>query len=785
MLDGFGQRRVAMRADGTTAVTLRVSPALAGEPVFCRAVQERAVALGGRDHRGLARVLGVQVPSGADPSLLIDEEWSCGERLGALVDRRAGEQRPLTLGHALFVAQGAVAALRTLHGVSQGPCHGALSLDSFVLVEPARLILHDVLLGAGLAALSWPAAQIRDVLGVEVPEVAGIPAFTPLTDQFQLGRLLLELLSPARGPRGANPVDSRLTEMTVVGTDGRSRPASDDLRVLLARMLLISKEGPYRSFAALERAIGEVVAADPDHEPTAPTPVTSQPPDQPVAGPLRVVVAAPGVTAPSLPVSLTTAGEPKTAPHAIPAELLRDGTTGEPVPAMPLGGAALRVAGAPAGSPPPPLDLARGAELRSIDVRAVLPAERDRLTGDASFAPSSPPAPVWTPPLAPPAFPVADRASADPAEDRPTPRQRPQRQPTLPAADAADGFDVGLLDTFQGWERQAAVPATDSAARFARAPSRWWWLVVAVIVLGGLIYALMVLSSPTVPAHGYLRLESKPGGATVTVDGVPRGVTPLTLSVPAGSYRVDFTLGSESRTLTVPVKVDQEAYQLVSLYPPGPPGTLVVDSAPAGANVIVDGQVRGQTPIEFSDVVPGEHTVAVESGIARVERVIEVMAGARVDVVVPLSGSLLVVAPFEVEVSDGARMVGKSSAGRLAVPAGQRTLTFANEGLNYAETRDVDVEAGGLARVVLTPPTGVINFSADAPAEVFLDGRPLGPTPLPNVAVSLGTHEVLFSHPRLGEVRYTVLVALGPAYRLHATLQTQVRVRQPPVRSRR
>ncbi|MCU0255638.1 MAG: hypothetical protein MUF60_02745, partial [Vicinamibacterales bacterium] len=72
----------------------------------------------------------------------------------------------------------------------------------------------------------------------------------------------------------------------------------------------------------------------------------------------------------------------------------------------------------------------------------------------------------------------------------------------------------------------------------------------------------------------------------------------------------------------------------------------------------------------------------------------------------------------------------------------------------------------------------VLNIDADTPAQVFLDGRPLGVTPLPNVQVSLGTHEVLFRDSRGTEVRYVIGVAVGPAYRLKATL-----VSQPPKRA--
>jgi hypothetical protein len=49
-------------------------------------------------------------------------------------------------------------------------------------------------------------------------------------------------------------------------------------------------------------------------------------------------------------------------------------------------------------------------------------------------------------------------------------------------------------------------------------------------------------------------------------------------------------------------------------------------------------------------------------------------------------------------------------------------------------------------------------------AEVLLDGRAIGQTPLANLDVPIGTHEVTWRHPQLGERRQTVVVkAQSPA----------------------
>ena len=56
-------------------------------------------------------------------------------------------------------------------------------------------------------------------------------------------------------------------------------------------------------------------------------------------------------------------------------------------------------------------------------------------------------------------------------------------------------------------------------------------------------------------------------------------------------------------------------------------------------------------------------------------------------------------------------------------------------------------------------------------AEVWVDGDRVGETPLGNVPVALGVHDVLFRHPELGEQRQTVTVTLAGPARVSADLR--------------
>jgi serine/threonine-protein kinase len=85
----------------------------------------------------------------------------------------------------------------------------------------------------------------------------------------------------------------------------------------------------------------------------------------------------------------------------------------------------------------------------------------------------------------------------------------------------------------------------------------------------------------------------------------------------------------------------------------------------------------------------------------------------------------------------------------------------------------VTVQAGRTSTIRLEAPSGTMNVNAVPWAEVWVAGKRLGETPLGNLQMPIGSHEVVFRHPQLGERRTTVLVTLkGPA-RVSMDLRTK------------
>ncbi|MBR1588437.1 MAG: PEGA domain-containing protein [Kiritimatiellae bacterium] len=128
---------------------------------------------------------------------------------------------------------------------------------------------------------------------------------------------------------------------------------------------------------------------------------------------------------------------------------------------------------------------------------------------------------------------------------------------------------------------------------------------------------------------GTVELTTDPAGATVTVNGVERGVTPTTLSnIPKGLATIAVKLAGyreESREL----RVTPGDRQTLALTLKAMPARLNVVSSPEQARVFLDNGYQGKTPVTITSVAPGAHELRVElAGHAPVTRKITLGNGA-------------------------------------------------------------------------------------------------------------------------------------------------------------
>jgi hypothetical protein len=96
-----------------------------------------------------------------------------------------------------------------------------------------------------------------------------------------------------------------------------------------------------------------------------------------------------------------------------------------------------------------------------------------------------------------------------------------------------------------------------------------------------------------------------------------------------------------------------------------------------------------------------------------------------------------------------------------------------NAALGFEETRHIDVAAGKTNAIRIAAPNAPVSINAKPWADVFVDGGALGQTPLANVSLAIGTHQITFRHPQFGERRQTLVVIVAGPNRVSADFTKQ------------
>jgi hypothetical protein len=188
-------------------------------------------------------------------------------------------------------------------------------------------------------------------------------------------------------------------------------------------------------------------------------------------------------------------------------------------------------------------------------------------------------------------------------------------------------------------------------------------------------------------------------------------------------------------------------------------GTVVLTTEPVGAHVLLDGKEMGDSPLTLENVPAGKHALMFVTASASVKRIIRVETGKTVSLdVAVFSGWIAVYSPIPLDISENGRAIGSSEQGRLMLSPGRHQLTLTNTELGYSTVQNVDIEPGE-ERPISVQPTGELSANASPWAEVWMNGKKVGETPVAGLMVPLGTHEILFKNPQFPERRVTVTVS--------------------------
>lgn len=393
-------------------------------------------------------------------------------------------------------------------------------------------------------------------------------------------------------------------------------------------------------------------------------------------------------------------------------------------------------------------------------------------------------------------------------EKRPA-RIGPQVVPIDTAAEVMFQFEKEPLEDISASEgpepaRVAAFPTDSHAspaagaesvgARAATAPPRprnWRNAILALLVIVVLtqvaLMAYWLMSSGGLAAvtltTGNVTITSEPAGSTVVIDDVVRGQTPLTIALDSGGHIIVVGTGVQARSQHVNVTRGSDSsmhVQLPSLLAapaavaaPAPVarGALQIATEPPGARVWVDGEARGTAPVTVSNLKGGDHVVTVRSGSGDpIKRTVTLQAGATASLIVTMpgagafeSGWLAISSAVPLQVMEKGTLLGTTEMPRILLQTGTHELQLVNAGLDYRITRNVTIAGGQTATFTVALPRGMLSVNATPWAEVWIDGQRAGETPIGNYSIPIGTYELLFRHPELGEQRKTVTIgAQGP-----------------------
>jgi serine/threonine protein kinase len=330
-------------------------------------------------------------------------------------------------------------------------------------------------------------------------------------------------------------------------------------------------------------------------------------------------------------------------------------------------------------------------------------------------------------------------------------------------------------------------PATDEPAAVddhGGSKKKWWPAVAAVAVLavaGVAVPSVRKLVAPAPPVNeGTLNVTTNPPGARLFIDGVERGATPLTVALKSGPHSLEVRGDGEPRLMPVTIAAGAQLSQYLDLPKAAAAvGQLLVRTEPAGARVTVDGVGRGAAPVTVAALAPGEHTVVVESDLGSVKQIVTVEAGNTASLTVPLGGAegapvsgwLTLTAPAELQIFENKRLIGTSQTDRVMVSAGRHEFELVNEAIGYRAVRTVQVAAGKVTPIKVEFPKGTIALNAIPWAEVWVDGEKIGETPIGNLQVTIGNHDIVFRNPELGEQRHKATVTLTAPARLSVDLR--------------
>jgi hypothetical protein len=216
------------------------------------------------------------------------------------------------------------------------------------------------------------------------------------------------------------------------------------------------------------------------------------------------------------------------------------------------------------------------------------------------------------------------------------------------------------------------------------------------------------------------------------------------------------------------------------------PGKIATWVSEDGATVLVDGEVIGVSPLEPVEVDAGEHELRVEmDGFEAKTRTVNVSPGGTIRADIKLKRTAIDPGVLIVEVSEsdadvrvGRRRLGKSPVSASLIEPGEHELKVTKAGYQE-QTRNIRIAPGDTSKAFfdlepLSSPHGFITLRvSEDDAQVILDWKTIGTTPLPVSAVEPGNHRIEVKKGGFKDRKETFSVTQGDTVALELVLKSK------------
>jgi hypothetical protein len=362
-----------------------------------------------------------------------------------------------------------------------------------------------------------------------------------------------------------------------------------------------------------------------------------------------------------------------------------------------------------------------------------------------------------------PSLPLASQSAREPARLTRLDRQlfgQPQRAESTSLPESRD--NAGRTRESAAAPRSGLDANQQEPAPAKKGSRLWKWLGGAAIlpglVVGGAITAKRVGTTAPLGQTGTLVLTTNPDGARALVDGELRGVTPLTVELSTGMHEVELQGAGAPRTIPVTIGAGVKVSQFVELTtdpstesPPGHPDAALARGEPASTHP----PAASTHPPAATTQPPAAPSQSPAASPASQQP----------------SGWISVSSPFPVRILERGRPLAYAQGASVTLSAGRHEIELVNDELGFREHRTLDVKSGQGVTVQLEAPKATVSLNALPWAEVLIDGESVGETPIGNLSLTVGPHNVLFRHPDLGERRQAVVVTLKSPLRISVDLR--------------